>query len=258
MWGTIHHRAGAWLDDLVWLRRQLLEIQDHGAVLADVDTRIAELAFHVYGRKHPEAISASVLERAWRWRSEDPSVARLLDETSGTGKGLAIFLPGSGSSFARYSLEKRGYDRERPDVQLWRAYHDDPELRGRSEEMRAVSIPERWLPAMEAVQEQMLAKLCSRRIAIEINPSSNLSVGFLRQMREHPVFRWFGPEMSATKAPFVVVGSDDPGIFATELVHEYAFLASAATLRGASPRSIQSWLEHLRQTSIDFSFIRMR
>lgn len=255
--GTIHHKAGAWLDDLVWFRRRLLKIHDHGVVLADVETRIAELAFHVYGRNYPEAVTVNVLEQAWRWRSEDPSVARLLDGTSGTGKGMALFLPGSGLSFARYSLEKRGHDPTRPDVKLWRAYHDDPDVRKRSEETRDVSIPERWLPAMERVQEQMLSKLCTRRIAIEINPSSNLSVGFLRQMREHPVFRWFGPEMNATQAPFVVVGSDDPGIFATELVHEYAFLASAAALRGASPRSIQSWLEHLRQTSIDFSFIRM-
>lgn len=256
--GTIHHHAGPWLDDLVWFRSQLLDVHDYGVVVADVDTRIADLAFHIYGRDYPEASSVNLLEQAWRWRKEDPNVAKLLDDTTGMGRRDAVFLPGSGSSFGRYSLNERGYDPRRPEVALWRAYEDDVNVRRRGQETLEVSIPERWLPAMERVQEQMLAKLCTRRIAIEINPSSNLSIGFLRDMREHPVFRWLGPEMNTTSAPFVTVGSDDPGIFATELVHEYAFLASAAARRGASPLSIQSWLEHLRQTSIDFSFIKMR
>jgi adenosine deaminase len=101
----------------------------------------------------------------------------------------------------------------------------------------------------------MLGKLGRRRVAIEINPSSNTSVGFLQNLSEHPVFRWHGPGDVRDDAPFVVVGSDDPGIFATELLHEYAFLAQAAIERGAEPRAVKRWLEELRQTSIDFCFV---
>jgi adenosine deaminase len=245
--GSIQHRAGPWLDDLVWFRSQLLGAPNVSDVLAEVESQIAELAFHVYGPRLP---TAELLQRAWHWRSEDPVLARELGERSSM-----LSLPTSGRGFALGCLRARGYDPERSDVKLWHAYDQDPRVRERSLDAITVPLPEHWFPAMTHVQERMLARLARMRVAIEINPSSNTSVGLLRDLSEHPVFRWYGPGEQRDDAPFIVVGSDDPGIFGTELLHEYAFLARAAANRGASPRAIKRWLEELRQTSIDFCFV---
>ena len=76
-------------------------------------------------------------------------------------------------------------------------------------------------------------------------------------MQDHPIFRWHPPEEDDKAIrPFVVVGSDDPGIFATELIYEYAYLARAAQARGASQREIRDWLRELRKTSIDLCFVK--
>ncbi len=91
---------------------------------------------------------------------------------------------------------------------------------------------------------------------IEINPTSNLCISPLRDMTEHPVFRWHPPEASAEAIrPYLLVGSDDPGVFGTELAFEYAALSRAAEERGAAPREIERWLRDLRDNSKMFCFL---
>jgi adenosine deaminase len=99
-------------------------------------------------------------------------------------------------------------------------------------------------------------KVIRRHLVIEVNPSSNLTIGPFEHLTEHPIFRWLDPrrELTGQNGPLLVVGSDDPSVFGTELIHEYAFLGRAAEELGATPRQIQAWLEHLRQASCQFSF----
>ena len=115
---------------------------------------------------------------------------------------------------------------------------------------------ERWQDAITWVQDELLTTIRERRIAIEINPTSNLCIAPLQDTTEHPVFRWHPPEETdAAIRPYILVGSDDPGVFGTELAFEYAALSRAAEERGATPCEIEHWLRELRDNSKMFCFL---
>lgn len=117
-------------------------------------------------------------------------------------------------------------------------------------------LDDQWHDAITWVQDEMLREIRKKRIAIEINPTSNLCIGPLQDMTEHPVFRWHPPEETAAAIrPYILVGSDDPGVFGTELTFEYAALSRAAEERGATPREIERWLRDLRDNSKMFCFL---
>jgi aminodeoxyfutalosine deaminase len=66
-----------------------------------------------------------------------------------------------------------------------------------------------------AVDPGLLAELADAGTALEICPTSNLRTGAVGSWAEHPL-----PAIAAAGVP-VVLGSDDPGMFATSLTAEY-------------------------------------
>jgi hypothetical protein len=74
---------------------------------------------------------------------------------------------------------------------------------------------------------------------IECCPTSNLYIGMLPSMKEHPIKRFIKNNLRVT------IGSDDPGIFDTTLVREYEHAANA----GISKED----LENIKQKSKSYT-----
>ncbi len=68
------------------------------------------------------------------------------------------------------------------------------------------------------MQEFVIQKLRDKKIVIESCPSSNLFLGELDRVEDLAVFRFLKNDLQ------VVLGSDDPGIFATNLKKEFALI----------------------------------
>lgn len=244
--GTCFLRQGQWLDDLVWFHEWLAWCGGDNAVRHQVAQRIAELS----GRIYRKPIEAAELFAAWALRGEDPG------EPFPEWKALSYPELGlcGGRYYARECLRQHGQERS---FELWRRYHLCPTVRREYERVIEVPLDQRWADAIGGVQRALTEKVIAQRVVIEINPSSNLTLGPIDDMVEHPVFKWLDPrnDFDAAQSPLIVVGTDDPSTFGTELIHEYAFLARAAEELGATHRQIQAWLEHLRRSGIDFSFL---
>jgi Adenosine deaminase len=73
---------------------------------------------------------------------------------------------------------------------------------------------------------------------IECCPTSNLYIGMLPNMGEHPIHRFLKNKLRIT------IGSDDPGIFETSLSQEYSLVANA----GIPPKV----LENIQKSSVSF------
>ena len=131
----------------------------------------------------------------------------------------------------------------------------DNSLKERAAAPLSVEIKLEWDHAIRDLQDRMLGPLWAGHVAIEVNPTSNITLGPFDKMVESPMFRWHLPVEDPTPfPPVVVLGSDDPANFRTEVLQEYAVLSCAAECRGATPRQIDTWLRALREAGLQYRF----
>jgi adenosine deaminase/aminodeoxyfutalosine deaminase len=89
---------------------------------------------------------------------------------------------------------------------------------------------------------ELIEELAERQVPIEICVSSNLRTGCCAELAQHPVRRYFDQGLMLT------LNSDDPAMFRTSLVEEYALVQEAFGFTN----------EHLRElarTSFEASFL---
>jgi hypothetical protein len=106
--------------------------------------------------------------------------------------------------------------------------------------------------AVENIQEWLRGKVANLGLTIEINPTSNLLIGNLGDLRNHPLWRLRPPiENRKLKTKLrVCVGSDDPITFATNLPDEYVLLHDSLVLAGLGADRADDWIDHARKTGM--------
>ena len=107
---------------------------------------------------------------------------------------------------------------------------------------------------LEDLQTGLRSKVASMGISVEVNPSSNLLVGNFSDLEQHPFWRLNPPEASSQKKISVVIGSDDPLIFATDLPNEYQLLRDTLINAGVSDDQTMKWLEEVRNKGFETRF----
>ena len=137
---------------------------------------------------------------------------------------------------------------------LWE-HLQDPEGFRRGQQLKDVSIDAGEIEAMTAVQNALRRGIAARGIVVEVNPTSNLLIGNLLDLRHHPALRLcpIEPEPDTPPVP-VAIGSDDPIVFCTSLLHEYELMEMTARAAGYPEMTVSNWLERLRQTAFDSRF----
>ena len=95
-------------------------------------------------------------------------------------------------------------------------------------------------------------------IVVEVNPSSNLLIGDLLDLRNHPILRLRPPVTEPDDPPAIAIalGSDDPLTFSTQLLREYTLLYEAGCAAGYPEKAVYEWLESIRHTGMDARFTR--
>lgn len=144
-------------------------------------------------------------------------------------------------------------------------YHKD-EIVERGSEAVAFTIKESYVEdfykLLEAIQEQLLQEIESKRISIECNPTSNYKIGEMLNYDEHPILKFYN---SGLNTPYnkhdiaVSINTDDQGVFSTSLEREYSLIALAIERHQTegfknSPRQIIDWLHKIRQMSVEQQF----
>lgn len=122
----------------------------------------------------------------------------------------------------------------------------------RGQQLVNMVINQSEVAALEAVQDALRRLVSIRGIVVEVNPSSNLLICNLLDLRNHPTLRLFPPEPDKDEPPPVriALGSDDPITFCTYLMREYSLLYNAALSAGYSENSVAQWLEEVRHTGM--------
>ncbi|MBN1207143.1 MAG: hypothetical protein JXB05_19820 [Myxococcaceae bacterium] len=135
-------------------------------------------------------------------------------------------------------------------------YREDEQVFLRGQEPVDITVDGSEIAALYAVQNALRRAVGLRGLVVEVNPSSNLLIGDLLDLRNHPVLRLYPPQPEDGAPPPVpiAVGSDDPIIFSTWLMREYTLLYEAALSAGYPERTVHDWLQRIRRMGLDSRF----
>lgn len=135
------------------------------------------------------------------------------------------------------------------------AWLTDPGVFRRSQDQVPVDVG-REIGLVGCLQRYVRGELASRGIVVEVNPSSNLLIGHLGDLEQHPLWRLCPPTGRAVNAPpvRVAIGSDDPVTFATSLPVEYQLLADALVAAGVGSHHALDWIESARSAGMSARF----
>lgn len=117
---------------------------------------------------------------------------------------------------------------------LWQT---DRELWKRCEKQIPVNSDFLNAPQYVALQQALMQRISDRGVVMEILPSSNVRISVYQDFSEHHALRWMkAPNAYKEGDPDILValGSDDPGIFATDLATEFHHLFIALKNTGLS------------------------
>jgi adenosine deaminase len=216
--GTVVMATEDRLDDLVVARELLLRTSLASERMPLIEAEINRLSMRIWDDPR---ITPEVLAGAWRLRFLDPLVraSQYADVDPQKKAEALLHLDASRNEPLMYAhfLRRHGVNA------------NVSELRRAREEV-VVSVESDVLRRRDLrfLQHAVLKLLHERRIAIETLPSSNVRISIHENYEEHHAVYWLGAGKKRVPFPVrVVVGSDDPGIFATSLRTEYAHLQNA-------------------------------
>ena len=77
---------------------------------------------------------------------------------------------------------------------------------------------------MSILQQKLLLFMHRKEIVIESLPTSNIRIGCHKSLSSYQVFNWYRWKKLGYSIPPIVIGTDDPGIFQTNIYNEYALI----------------------------------
>ena len=105
------------------------------------------------------------------------------------------------------------------------------------------------------LQQLAMRKLVEKSIVVETLPTSNLRIGQYKEMGQHHSLRWLGVNPCEGDAPpLVVLGTDDPGVFATDIKGEFYHLFASLCKRGVNAQAALEILIRVNQSGERYAF----
>lgn len=244
------------LDNCVWLLAKMDEyaIQDETGVRNKLMLEVQRLLNEIYADFVMEDYRAYY--QAWLLRGDEPSMYMNASLETKAPEDL-LEEPYYLNHFDRRIDVARAQSYARV---LYRQYHYDAGVKHRGHKPEEWRLPDGLIMVIDKIQEQMRNDVARRKIAIEVNPTSNLRICNIDTYDTHPVvkFRNYGlsvmDEYNDCPQISVSINTDDKGIFATSLEKEYTLMALALEKQKTAdgkqkfqPNNILNWLEGLRQ-----------
>lgn len=251
------------LDNCVWLLAKMDEygIQDNFGLRNCLIFTFQRLTNELYPESGIENYRIYYL--SWLLRGDNPY---LYQDGEKPKEGLI--------NYSKYTLNHfdKHIDLAREDVracELYRAYHFDSSSKFKGYQPEEFCLSDGLIVVIEEIQEKMREDIARRKIAIEVNPTSNLRICNIDTYDSHPIlkFRNYGlpviDENDNCPQISVSINTDDQGIFTTSLEKEYTLMALAVEkMKDGNgnvkykPHDILTWLEDIRKQCVLQRFVK--
>ena len=107
---------------------------------------------------------------------------------------------------------------------------------------------------LEILQNIVSERMARKSIVVEALPSSNMRISYYRDLYEYHLRKWLEVENADYLLPSVVLGTDDPGIFMTNIYNEYARAYLHLEGCGFSPMKRMNIISTLQKCSNIYKF----
>ncbi|WP_207649982.1 hypothetical protein [Clostridium cavendishii] len=105
------------------------------------------------------------------------------------------------------------------------------------------------------VKRELVNELSTKGIVVEINPSSNTSIGELDAVFDSQAYNINNVEGFEENNVLININSDNPLIFNTNISNEYAYMYYGMLNKGFGKEKALEWIEKLRKSGMETSFI---
>ena len=109
------------------------------------------------------------------------------------------------------------------------------------------------------LQQRVQHLLNERNVVIETLPVSNLRISQYRDIRQHHLLRWLRVRdchSEDDEKMTVCMGSDDPGIFVSDLRNEYYHVYANLRMAGLSPDECLAHIRSLNEAGRIYAFLQ--
>jgi len=254
-------KKGEYMDDLLFVYHFIVRRINKCSVLEPLKQKIIILAdqiqeysYEIYHRPY----SLKALEEAYMFRQFCPMIMRMIafvdKEADGKfKKGKAFQRAEELSVFdfnefcaIRNEFHCRAHNES---VEIYLNRYHNKYFRDEYNEIIEIDIKECFtLNELERLQLAILQYLNEKEIVIETLPTSNVRIGFHTSFETYHLWNWIKWEEEGRAIPPIVVGTDDAGIFATNIFNEYAniycFLTDIKQMSHLKTMEILRNLEH--------------
>lgn len=211
---TILIRQGEQLDNLVFAYHLILKekINPLKSLLPHIVLEISELCFKIYQEFYP----VEVLLDAWLLRKYCPMLL-----LSGKKEFAEPYLVYCEDEWCE--IEKKLPNHEGNILVKVLEKYNNVEYRKHYDkiiEIKALALFD--VKAIKLLQLAVLKYLHKKEIVIETLPTSNVRIGQHHNFDTYHLWNWVKWEEKGHSIPPIVVGTDDTGIFATNIYNEYA------------------------------------
>ena len=184
-------RQGEYLDDLIFAFHLISKGQDEELrkLLPQIGLRIDDMSFDIYQTYRP--VLAHI--KAWQLRGEDPEIIAQKSEHDDTEVLYLKYHQKETDERYNHIIELPTYD----------IFDRDNLVR---------------------IQQLLLKELHDREIVIETLPTSNVVIGHHHDFSTYHLLNWLSWKKEGKPIPPIVLGTDDVGIFATNIYNEYCNL----------------------------------
>lgn len=216
------------------------------AVLEKEALRMADL---IFGEEETTHHSIHVLESLFHARQFDPR-----DVNRYRNGHLPLTRQ---QQTANEDIERFSKQHGQTALKLYWSWSTDPDCRARQEEAEEVPTDFLSAPILLTLQQKVQHLLSGRDIVIETLPVSNLRISQYKDIQQHHILRWLkaGKYAQPMDADLLIcVGSDDPGIFVSDIKNEYYHLYTMLRTAGLTATEAIEKLRHVNKVGRTYSF----
>lgn len=230
-------RKGEWLDNLVFAYMLCSNNYILVDMLNKIDTEIRKYFNQIYGNTY---YSMNQLIEAWKCRKYDP---------------LIVFNWRKPSFFDTFENDELNeYNNIDKNVHiLYEKYHTKEYIENYNKMIQIEPLEIFDCKSLRILQNCMIDFLNSKNIAVETLPTSNVRISYYKNYKEHHLSRWLGLDDKQDSRPNVVIGSDDTGIFSTNLQNEYLHIYKVLCERLNEDEALEK-ITYLISTSKAYTF----